>query len=86
MLPFAPDAWIDEKKSKVGYEIAFFSVKGYDRARGLMTPMQTFLSVRIKKDFWENRNRFSSESRAEIPVFMNLDRGYPVGMNKRNGS
>ncbi len=23
VLPFAPDAWIDEKKSKVGYEIAF---------------------------------------------------------------
>ena len=23
MLPFAPDAWIDEKKSKVGYEIPF---------------------------------------------------------------
>ena len=23
VLPFAPDAWIDEKKSKVGYEIPF---------------------------------------------------------------
>lgn len=23
VLPFAPDAWIDEKKSKVGYEITF---------------------------------------------------------------
>ena len=23
MLPFAPDAWIDTKKSKVGYEIPF---------------------------------------------------------------
>ena len=23
MLPFAPDAWIDENKSKVGYEIPF---------------------------------------------------------------
>ena len=23
VLPFAPDAWIDEKKSKVGYEIHF---------------------------------------------------------------
>ena len=23
MLPFAPDAWIDEKKTKVGYEIPF---------------------------------------------------------------
>ena len=23
VLPFAPDAWVDEKKSKVGYEIPF---------------------------------------------------------------
>ena len=23
VLPFSPDAWIDEKKSKVGYEIPF---------------------------------------------------------------
>ena len=23
MLPFAPDAWIDQSKSKVGYEIPF---------------------------------------------------------------
>ena len=23
VLPFAPDAWIDKKKSKVGYEIPF---------------------------------------------------------------
>ena len=23
VLPFAPDAWIDEKKSKIGYEIPF---------------------------------------------------------------
>ena len=23
MLPYNPDAWIDEKKSKVGYEIPF---------------------------------------------------------------
>lgn len=23
VLPFAPDAWMDEKKSKVGYEIPF---------------------------------------------------------------
>ena len=23
VLPFVPDAWIDEKKSKVGYEISF---------------------------------------------------------------
>ena len=51
VLPFAPDAWIDEKKSKVGYEIPFtrYFYK-YEAPKPSAEIMQEILSIEAELD------------------------------------
>ena len=51
VLPFAPDAWIDEKKSKVGYEIPFtrYFYK-YEAPKPSLEIMQEILSIEAELD------------------------------------
>lgn len=51
VLPFAPDAWIDEKKSKVGYEIPFtrYFYK-YEAPKPSVEIMQEILSIEAELD------------------------------------
>lgn len=51
VLPFAPDAWIDEKKSKVGYEIPFtrYFYK-YEAPRPSAEIMQEILAIEKELD------------------------------------
>ena len=51
VLPFAPDAWIDEKKSKVGYEIPFtrYFYK-YEAPRPSAEIMQEILAIEAELD------------------------------------
>lgn len=51
VLPFAPDAWIDEKKSKVGYEIPFtrYFCK-YEAPKPSAEIMQEILSIEAELD------------------------------------
>ena len=51
VLPFAPDAWIDEKKSKVGYEIPFtrYFYK-YEAPKPSAQIMQEILSIESELD------------------------------------
>jgi type I restriction enzyme M protein len=51
VLPFAPDAWIDESKSKVGYEIPFtrYFYK-YETPRPSAEIMQEILAIEAELD------------------------------------
>lgn len=51
VLPFAPDAWIDEKKSKVGYEIPFtrYFYK-YEAPKPSVEIMQEILAIEAELD------------------------------------
>ena len=51
VLPFAPDAWIDEKKSKVGYEIPFtrYFYK-YEAPKPSAEIMQEILAIEAELD------------------------------------
>lgn len=51
VLPFAPDAWIDEKKSKVGYEIPFtrYFYK-YEAPKPSAQIMQEILAIEAELD------------------------------------
>ena len=51
VLPFAPDAWIDEKKSKVGYEIPFtrYFYK-YEAPKSSAEIMQEILAIEAELD------------------------------------
>ena len=51
VLPFAPDAWIDEKKSKAGYEIPFtrYFYK-YEAPKPSVEIMQEILSIEAELD------------------------------------
>ena len=51
VLPFAPDAWIDEKKSKVGYEIPFTRYfYQYEAPKPSAEIMQEILSIEAELD------------------------------------
>ena len=51
VLPFAPDAWINEKKSKVGYEIPFtrYFYK-YEAPKPSAEIMQEILAIEAELD------------------------------------
>ena len=51
VLPFAPDAWIDEKKSKVGYEIPFTRYfYQYEAPKPSAEIMQEILAIEAELD------------------------------------
>ena len=51
VLPFAPDAWIDEKKSKVGYEIPFTRYfYQYEAPKPSAEIMKEILAIEVELD------------------------------------